>query len=56
MIVVLGLLGIAVFTIYKAAQREPEFYQQAMRAEPQEYQEAGDQLEQEMLDLHACGT
>ncbi len=52
MIVVLGLLGIAVFTLYTAAQREPEFYQQAMKVEPQEYKAAGDQLEQEILDLH----
>ena len=50
--VVLGLLGIAVLGLYKAAQREPKFYRQAMLAKPLENEEAGDALEQRVLDLH----
>ena len=50
--IVLGLLGVAVLGLYQAAQREPVFYQQAMRLEPGSLEEAGDELEQSMLDLH----
>jgi len=50
--VVLGLLGIAVLGLYQAAQREPEFYQQAMRESTVDYAQAGNELEQSMLDLH----
>lgn len=50
--VVLGLLGIAVLGLYKAAQREPTFYRQAMLVEPAENREAGEALEQSFLDLH----
>ena len=50
--VVLGLLGFAVFGLYKAAQRQPQFYRQAMLAEPALYVKAGDALEQSVLDLH----
>lgn len=50
--VVLGLLGIAVLVLYQAAQRQPTFYRQAMLVAPSEYEEAGDQLEQSVLDLH----
>ncbi len=50
--VVLGLLGIAVLGLYRAAQREPTFYRQALLVEPKENQEAGDALEQSLLDLH----
>ncbi|MDA1049499.1 MAG: hypothetical protein O3C40_03340 [Planctomycetota bacterium] len=38
--------------LYKAAQREPQFYRQAMLVESGGYQEAGDALEQSVLDLH----
>ncbi len=51
-VVVLGLLGVAVLGLYKAAQREPQFYRQAMLAKPIEQREAGDALEQRVLDLH----
>ncbi len=51
-VVALGLLGIAVLGLYKAAQREPQFYRQAMLAKPMEQREAGDALEQRVLDLH----
>lgn len=51
-VVVLGLLGIAVLALYRAAQREPTFYRQAMLVEREENQEAGDALEQSFLDLH----
>ncbi|MBC8356056.1 MAG: hypothetical protein H8E66_29105 [Planctomycetes bacterium] len=50
--VVLGLLGIAVLVLYVAAQREPAFYQQALLVESSAYEEAGDELEQGVLDLH----
>jgi hypothetical protein len=50
--VVLGLLGITVLVLYKAAQREPTFYRQAMLVEAEANQEAGDELEQSFLDLH----
>lgn len=58
--VVLGLTGMACFGLYRAAQREPQFYRLAMRAAPIENQEAGDALEQRVFDLHnevrAIGT
>jgi hypothetical protein len=38
--------------LYKAAQRQPKFYRQAMLAEPAEYAKAGDALERNVLDLH----
>ena len=50
--VVLGLLGIAVMGLYQAAQSEPDFYQEALLVEPAEYEGAGDELEQSVLDLH----
>ncbi|MBI2480199.1 MAG: hypothetical protein HYV60_16670 [Planctomycetia bacterium] len=50
--VALGLLGVAVLGLYRAAQREPTFYRQAMLVEPAENQEAGDELEQSFLNLH----
>jgi len=54
------LLGIAVLALYQAAQREPEFYQQALTMAPAKQAEAGDELEQHLLDLHndvhAAGT
>ncbi|MEX0818219.1 MAG: hypothetical protein WD070_01460 [Pirellulaceae bacterium] len=49
---VLGLAGIAVLGVYKAAQRAPTFYRQAMQVETAESVEAGDALEQSVLDLH----
>jgi hypothetical protein len=44
--------GIGGFTVYRAAQHEPEFYYQALRAEPKMQAEAGDSLERSILDLH----
>ncbi|MEO8494683.1 MAG: hypothetical protein ABI614_06415 [Planctomycetota bacterium] len=49
--VVLGLLGIAVLGLYKAAQREPVFYQEAMLAESGESAKSGDDLERRLFDL-----
>jgi hypothetical protein len=50
--IVLGLLGITVWGLFQAAQRQPTFYRQAMLAEPAESAKAGDALEQGLLDLH----
>lgn len=50
--VVLGLLWIVFLGLYKAAQQEPAFYQQAMQVTAGEYGEAGEELEQSVLDLH----
>lgn len=36
---------------FRAAQQEPAFYRQAMRVEPQQQAQAGDELEQELLEL-----
>jgi hypothetical protein len=51
-VVVLGLLGVAVLGLFNAVHREPEFYQQAMLVEPNIHADAGDELEQGILDLH----
>lgn len=37
---------------FRAARHEPEFYQQALNMEPQQQQEAGEQLERRVLELH----
>jgi hypothetical protein len=51
--VVCGLLVVGVLILHQAAQREPEFYQQALSVDVEHHhEEAGDQLEQSVLDLH----
>lgn len=45
------MAGGGVSCLYYAAQQEPEFYQQAMRVEPQRQEQAGDELEQSVLEL-----
>ena len=49
---VCGLLVVGTLLLYQAAQREPEFYQHALSIEVENHEEAGDQLEQSVLDLH----
>ena len=50
--VVLAMFGScgAIF-LFRAAQHEPEFYRQAMTIEPAQQEEAGDVLEQSVLEL-----
>jgi hypothetical protein len=43
--------GCGAFFFYRAAAHEPEFYRQAMKIEPQHQEEAGDALEQSVLEL-----
>ena len=46
-------VGVAFLLVaYRAAKQEPEFYQQALQVEPETQEEAGDQLEKQVLDLH----
>jgi len=47
-----ALTGGAAFMLYSASRHEPQFYQQALRIEPQLQREAGDELEQSVLELH----
>lgn len=47
-----GLTGGGTFVLYSAARHEPQFYQQALRIEPELQREAGDALEQSVLELH----
>lgn len=49
---VLGLLTIVVLVLYQAAQRAPKFYRQAMALEVHNHEQAGDELEQNVLELH----
>lgn len=51
-VAVLGLLTLGVLLLYQAAQREPEFYQQALSTDVNNQEGAGDELEQNVLDLH----
>ena len=51
-VVLAVLLGAGLYLLKRAAQKEPEFYQQALRAEPAQQEVAGDELEQEVLELH----
>jgi hypothetical protein len=53
-LVLLGLLaaGISVFLGYRATQQVPEFYDRVLHAEPQVQEAAGDELEQQVLQLH----
>ncbi|MCO6455148.1 MAG: hypothetical protein J5I93_07600 [Pirellulaceae bacterium] len=53
--VCLGLLaaaGVAAWLIYRATQQVPEFYEQVLLVEPQVQEEAGEELEQQVLQLH----
>jgi len=43
--------GAGTYSFYQAAQHEPAFYRQAMRIEPQQQAQAGNELEQEVLEL-----
>jgi len=53
LMVVTGVaITIALALIYRAAQHEPEFYQQALNVESTRQVEAGEQLEQHVLELH----
>ena len=57
-IVLLTLTGLTVlvvvlmFAAYRATQHEPDFYSDAMQADPVRQQEAGDELERRVLELH----
>jgi len=42
----------AAFVLYSATRHEPQFYRQALRVEPELQREAGDKLEQSVLELH----
>ena len=44
--------GATLFLGYRATQQVPDFYDEAIRLEPQVQQEAGDALEQHVLQLH----
>lgn len=46
------LVAVLLFGAYRATQQEPEFYIEAMQADPAEQEVAGDELEQRVLDLH----
>jgi len=48
----IAALGAATFLLYSASRHEPQFYQQALKVEPETQQEAGDELEQSVLKLH----
>jgi hypothetical protein len=50
-VVLATLGGSGAFFISRAAQHEPEFYRQAMTVQPQQQEEAGDALEQSVLEL-----
>lgn len=46
------LVAVLLFAAYRASQHEPEFYAEAMQADPAKQEEAGDELERRVLDLH----
>jgi hypothetical protein len=50
-LLLLGLLGC--WGTRTAVQYEPEFYREVLEIEPEQQAEAGDQLEQNVLDLHS---
>lgn len=52
LVVLVSVAGGTACFFYRAAQHEPAFYQQAMRIEPQQQAQAGDELEQHVLELH----
>ncbi len=47
----LAIGAVVLFFLYRASQREPQFYQEALALEPEEQAEAGDELEKSVLDL-----
>jgi len=49
-----ALAGGGAFLLYSASRHEPQFYQQALRIEPELQREAGDELEQNVLELHSA--
>ncbi len=56
-VLVAAIVAIAAVTLllvgaYQAAKQEPKFYQQALRRQPQQQKQAGDELEQRVLELH----
>ena len=55
MLVVVGLsalFAVGVWGFYRASRQEPEFYQAALRVGTSQHEQAGDALEQGVLDLH----
>lgn len=52
LILLAAAAGVGGLLLYSAARHEPQFYQQALRIEPQQQQEAGAELEQNVLELH----
>ncbi len=50
--VLAAFMGAAAFVLYSASRHEPKFYQQALLIEPEQQREAGDELEQSVLELH----
>jgi hypothetical protein len=46
------LVAVLLFAAYRATQHEPDFYAEAMQADPANQEEAGDELERRVLDLH----
>lgn len=44
--------GVGGFLLYSASRHEPQFYRQALQIEPEAQREAGDALEQSVLNLH----
>ena len=51
LVVIATTSAVVLFLLYRASQQEPEFYEQALRIEPSQYEEAGDELEKNVLDL-----
>lgn len=57
-LIIVALILLAAFTgaaaalLYSASRHQPQFYQQALRIEPELQREAGDELEQNVLELH----
>ena len=43
--------AVVLVLLYRASQQEPEFYEHALLVEPSQYEEAGDELEKNVLDL-----
>src|SRR5687768_11397356 len=49
LIIALALTG---FSVYRAAQHVPRFYEEALAVDPVEQRQAGEELERLALDLH----
>ncbi len=47
-----AVAGAGGLLLYSASRHEPRFYQQALQIEPEQQREAGDALEQSVLQLH----